>query len=200
MTQGSTALVLNVSTSYLSGNYALSSRSARLVERPPLLTSQGYQWRSSQLVPRTSSPRVAYSITNLPFQYESLYYTARPTGSSIPQYVVKVLDPATEEGPIPERLQVNPSSPNHGLPSEIIPSEPRLLVMPFVGDMGCIEHKNRPASFFLDMFYQTIEVRLPFPRVTCLDTNAETSTGRRVSASVADRTPSESIRWRLWRN
>ncbi|KAI1783322.1 hypothetical protein LXA43DRAFT_1047241 [Ganoderma leucocontextum] len=78
-------------------------------------------------------------------------------GSTTPQYVVKVLDPATEEGSICERLQENLSSPNHGLPSEIIPSEPRLLVMPFSGDLGSILYTNRPQSFFLDIFYQIIE-------------------------------------------
>ncbi|KAM5541232.1 hypothetical protein V8D89_005161 [Ganoderma adspersum] len=89
--------------------------------------------------------------------YGSLYYTARPIGSAIPQYVIKVLDPATEEGPISERLQDNPSSPNHGLPSEIIASEPRLLVMPFAGRLSSLGYKNRPTSFFLDVYHQIIE-------------------------------------------
>ncbi|PIL34767.1 hypothetical protein GSI_02554 [Ganoderma sinense ZZ0214-1] len=89
--------------------------------------------------------------------YGGIYYTARPRGSTIPQYVVKVLDPATEEGPISERLQVHPSSPNHGIPSEIIPSEPRLLVMPFVGYIDMLGHRNRPSSFHLDIFHQIIE-------------------------------------------
>ncbi|KAM5540089.1 hypothetical protein V8D89_006229 [Ganoderma adspersum] len=89
--------------------------------------------------------------------FGSLYYTARPAGSTIPQYMVKVLDPATEEGLISERLQENLSSPNHGLPSEIIPSEPRLLVTPFIGDLYCIQYRNRPVSFFLDLFHQIIE-------------------------------------------
>ncbi|KAM5541274.1 hypothetical protein V8D89_005203 [Ganoderma adspersum] len=90
--------------------------------------------------------------------YGSLYYTARPIGSTIPQYVVKVLDSATEEGSISERLQENSSSPaNHGIPSEIIPSEPRLLVMPFVGPLDLFDYRNRPDSFFLDLYHQIIE-------------------------------------------
>lgn len=75
--------------------------------------------------------------------------------------MVKVLDPATEEGAIAERLQKNLWSPNPGLPSEIIPSEPRLLVMPFVGDLGWIDYRHVPTSFYLDIFYQVIEVRPP---------------------------------------
>ncbi|PIL34808.1 hypothetical protein GSI_02595 [Ganoderma sinense ZZ0214-1] len=89
--------------------------------------------------------------------YGGPYYTARPRGSTIPQYVVKVLDPATEEGAISERLQDHPSSPNHGIPSEIIPSEPRLLVMPFVGSLSLLDYIGRPNSFFLDLFHQIIE-------------------------------------------
>ncbi|KAM5541233.1 hypothetical protein V8D89_005162 [Ganoderma adspersum] len=89
--------------------------------------------------------------------FGSLYYTARPFGSTTPQYVVKVLDPATEEDSIAERLQENPSSPNHGIPSEIIPSEPRLLVMPLVGSIGCLDYRKCPASFLLDLFHQIIE-------------------------------------------
>ncbi|PIL34781.1 hypothetical protein GSI_02568 [Ganoderma sinense ZZ0214-1] len=93
--------------------------------------------------------------------FGGIYYTARPRGSTIPKYVVKVLDPATEEGSISERLQVHPSSPNHGIPSEIIPSEPRLLVMPFVGYIDMLGHRNRPSSFHLDIFHQIIEVLTP---------------------------------------
>ncbi|PIL34768.1 hypothetical protein GSI_02555 [Ganoderma sinense ZZ0214-1] len=89
--------------------------------------------------------------------YKSIYYTARPYGSTIQQYVVKVLDPTTEECSINERLQNNLSSPNHGLPCEVIPSEPRLLVMPFVGGLNSINYMNRPTSFFLDVYYQIIE-------------------------------------------
>ena len=68
-----------------------------------------------------------------------------------------------------ERLQDHPSSPNHGLPSEIIPSEPRLLVMPFVGGLGALEYKMRPISFFMDIFYQIIEVS---PRFRTSNTSA----------------------------
>ncbi|PIL34799.1 hypothetical protein GSI_02586 [Ganoderma sinense ZZ0214-1] len=89
--------------------------------------------------------------------YGNLYYTVRPYGSTIALHIVKVLDPATEEGPICERLQSDLSSPNHGLPSEIIPSEPRLLVMPLVGHIECIDYRNRTAGFFLDLFHQIIE-------------------------------------------
>ncbi|PIL34780.1 hypothetical protein GSI_02567 [Ganoderma sinense ZZ0214-1] len=89
--------------------------------------------------------------------YKSIYYTARPYGSTIPQYVVKVLDPTTEECSINERLQDDLSSPNHGLPCEIIPSEPRLLVMPFVGGLNSINYMNRPTSLFLDVYHQIIE-------------------------------------------
>ncbi|PIL34773.1 hypothetical protein GSI_02560 [Ganoderma sinense ZZ0214-1] len=89
--------------------------------------------------------------------YGSLYYTPRPYDAYIPQYVVKVLDPATEECSINQRLQHNLSSPNHGLPCEIIPSEPRLLVMPYVGSLGLMDFKNRPTSFFLDVYHQIIE-------------------------------------------
>ncbi|KAM5541273.1 hypothetical protein V8D89_005202 [Ganoderma adspersum] len=87
----------------------------------------------------------------------SVFYTYKEIGSAIPQYVIKVLDSATEEGAISERLQEHPLSPNHGLPAEIIPSEPRLLVMPFVGRLSSVDYKNRPSSFFLDLFYQIIE-------------------------------------------
>ena len=92
--------------------------------------------------------------------------------------MVKVLDPATEESSISERLQSNLSSPNHGLPSEIIPSEPRLLVTPFIGDLYCIQYRNRPVSFFLDLFHQIIEVRLLSSTFSCVGTNVMTSTGR----------------------
>ncbi|PIL34806.1 hypothetical protein GSI_02593 [Ganoderma sinense ZZ0214-1] len=87
----------------------------------------------------------------------NIFHTAHQHDSTIPQYVVKVLDSETEEGPINERLQADLSSPNHSLPSEIIPSEPRLLVMPFVGSLGGLLYRNRPASFFLDLFHQIIE-------------------------------------------
>ena len=104
--------------------------------------------------------------------------------------MVKVLDPATEEGSISERLQDNLASPNHGLPSEVISSEPRLLVTPFIGDLDCIEYSNRTASFFLDLFHQIIEVR----RSLLLVFNAPStdalrmSTGRRVSPPLTYRT------------
>ncbi|KAM5541246.1 hypothetical protein V8D89_005175 [Ganoderma adspersum] len=57
-----------------------------------------------------------------------------------------------------ERLQDHPaSSSNPVLPSEIIPSEPRLLVMPFVGDLGWIHYQGVPTSFYLNIFHQVVE-------------------------------------------
>ena len=82
----------------------------------------------------------------------------RPYGSTIPQYVVKVLDAATEESSTYQRFQDNPSPLSHALPFEIIPSEPRLLVMPFVWSLGMVEYRNKPTSFFLDLFHHLIEV------------------------------------------
>ncbi|PIL34771.1 hypothetical protein GSI_02558 [Ganoderma sinense ZZ0214-1] len=94
----------------------------------------------------------------------NIFCTARPYGSTIPQFVVKVLDPATEESSINERLQDNPSPPNHGLPSEVISSEPRLLVMPYVDNLGMLVFVDRPTSFIIDIFHQIVEVLLPLLR------------------------------------
>nr|VWO97432.1 Glucoamylase (EC (1,4-alpha-D-glucan glucohydrolase) (Glucan 1,4-alpha-glucosidase) [Ganoderma boninense] len=70
---------------------------------------------------------------------------------------IKVLDPDTEEGAISECLQHHSASPNHGLPAEIIPSEPRLLVMPFAGPLDMLDYRNLPDSSILDIFHQIIK-------------------------------------------
>ena len=49
--------------------------------------------------------------------------------------------------------------------------------MPFVGGLGALEYKMRPSSFFLDIFYQIIEVN---PRFRTSNTSALILTSRPV--------------------
>nr|VWO95360.1 Uncharacterized protein [Ganoderma boninense] len=130
---------------WLKGHPDLRARDISLV--------QGIE-ASQSFPPRHPSQRLLIAVT---VQNGNVFCTGRPYKSTVPQYVVKVLHPHTEECSINQRVQAHPSSANHGLPSEIIPSEPRLLLMPFVDNLGGLEYRNRPASFFVDIFHQLIE-------------------------------------------
>ena len=79
----------------------------------------------------------------------------------IPQYAIKVVPPECEEAEIYEELhRLNPASPNHTLPCEVIPSdaEQPILIMPYLEkliDMGSLP---QGIVSLLDTFHQIVEV------------------------------------------
>ncbi|PIL34760.1 hypothetical protein GSI_02547 [Ganoderma sinense ZZ0214-1] len=86
-----------------------------------------------------------------PLNIGSVYATSGHDG---PQTVVKVLDPASEEEAIIERLQRGTSTRNHLVPCEIIRSDCTLLVMPPI-----LREKNpfRMLCVMLKVFHQIAE-------------------------------------------
>ncbi|TBU26185.1 hypothetical protein BD311DRAFT_849966 [Dichomitus squalens] len=74
-----------------------------------------------------------------------------------PHIVVKILSPESQEADISERLQADIRSPNHAIPSEVIPSEPPLLLMPCLSPLNCVGLRTKPLSFVLYFFSQIVE-------------------------------------------
>ncbi|PIL34764.1 hypothetical protein GSI_02551 [Ganoderma sinense ZZ0214-1] len=68
-------------------------------------------------------------VLDHPLNIGSVYATS---GHTPPQFAVKILDPASEEEAIVDRLQRDTSSRNHLIPCEIIRADRTLLVMPYV--------------------------------------------------------------------
>ncbi|KAM5541292.1 hypothetical protein V8D89_005221 [Ganoderma adspersum] len=68
-------------------------------------------------------------VLDYPLNIGSVYATS---GLNRPQFVIKLLNPATEEAAIVDRLQHDTSTRNHLVPCEIIRSDRTLLVMPYV--------------------------------------------------------------------
>ncbi|KAI0368433.1 hypothetical protein BV20DRAFT_948116 [Pilatotrama ljubarskyi] len=85
-------------------------------------------------------------------------YSTNTNDHTAPTYVVKLLEPDTEEGPIYERLGRDPQLSKYTVPFEIIKStNPRLLVMPYVEGLAHSRPFRAPLSAVMDVFLQMVE-------------------------------------------
>lgn len=76
-----------------------------------------------------------------------------------PVYVVKILDPSTEELAIYQRLLREPKRPNnHIVPFEIILDDHLLLIMPSLGNPECVHQWKVTPSIIVDILFQLVEV------------------------------------------
>ena len=74
-------------------------------------------------------------------------------------YVVKVVAPGTEEAEIYDYLhQLDPASPNHTLPCDVIRGEHTLLIMPSLSKVYCAYDLRSGTKVMLDHFRQVLEV------------------------------------------
>ena len=83
----------------------------------------------------------------------------------IPQYVVKLVRPESEEAEIYEQLHgLDPASPNHTLPCDVVRSgaEQPFLIMPCLDDIINPDHLKWGIVTLLDFFRQVIEVSLAY--------------------------------------
>ena len=76
-----------------------------------------------------------------------------------PQYVVKIMDPSTDEADILDSLQEDLACPaSHVVPCDVIRSDQLLAVMPRLPGTGVCLFQRRKVSSALDAFDQLLEV------------------------------------------
>ena len=79
----------------------------------------------------------------------------------IPQYAIKVVPPECEEAEIYEELhRLDPASPNHTLPCEVVRSdtEQPILIMPYLEKLTDMGSPPQEIVSVLDTFHQIVEV------------------------------------------
>ena len=75
-----------------------------------------------------------------------------------PQYVVKIMDPSTDEADILDSLQEDLACPaSHVVPCDVIRSEQLLAIMPWLTAVDFLRFR-RKVSCALDAFDQLLEV------------------------------------------
>lgn len=88
--------------------------------------------------------------------------------SSSLAYVVKILDPNSEELAIYQRLLCEIRQPNnHTLPSEIALDYHPLLIMPFVGALDYFRQGDLSPRALVDAIFQLVEVCRAFSSPPC---------------------------------
>ena len=79
----------------------------------------------------------------------------------IPQYAIKVIPPECAEAEIYEELhRLDPASPNHTLPCEVVRSdtEQPILIMPYLEKLMNMGRLPQGISSLLNTFHQIVEV------------------------------------------
>ena len=81
--------------------------------------------------------------------------------SRIPQYAVKIVDDTNEADIYDQLHRLEPTSPNHTLPCDVIRDEHKVLIMPYLHcDVTVAPERRIPhLSALLEFFRQVVEVR-----------------------------------------
>ena len=114
----------------------------------------------------------------------------------IPQYAIKVIPPECAEAEIYEELhRLDPASPNHTLPCEVVRSdtEQPILIMPYLEKLTKKGSLPRGIVSLLDAFHQIVEVSctcVPFA-LAQLTVSPDMWTGNRISARSEHRSYGE---------